>query len=269
MARIITAVAQAKEHKNQDIRPTGAPTKGKYVPLQQNNGGPGKIATPSSTPNIYVDLVMQDQTTNQDAGEPTNQRNSTVKSSSTMQERTPSQRQGIDLSLPQLHSPHIICTSTVLTGSTQGTNATRNSGIDLLLPIPLSPPLYTAAAAADPVVDGGKAESVQENSTNMQDGETNRGRVLPHAMHGNTTDLRSDSRAPATSAHKTQIVNSTPATIPADDIYEEEIQRMTSSQGLSTRGIHRTRFSTKSKSFTISTPTGRPSIKIHIPKSSK
>ncbi|XP_055814080.1 uncharacterized protein LOC129883431 [Solanum dulcamara] len=49
---------------NQGIRTTGAQAKGKYVPVHQNNNGPGKILTSNVTSNNYADLVPQDQPTN-------------------------------------------------------------------------------------------------------------------------------------------------------------------------------------------------------------
>ncbi|XP_055826322.1 uncharacterized protein LOC129894683 [Solanum dulcamara] len=70
--------------QHQDIRTTGALLKGKYVPVQQVNADPGKNATPTTTSNVHVDLVMQDQPTNQGAGDTNNQRNSIVKSSSVL-----------------------------------------------------------------------------------------------------------------------------------------------------------------------------------------
>ncbi|KAH0734929.1 hypothetical protein KY285_010636 [Solanum tuberosum] len=79
--------------------------------------------------------------------------------------------------------------------------ASKNTGIDLILPAPNTTPINSICVAE---VDGGMYGGNQEKITNLQEGVSKRGRLLTHVLHERVhTDLRPNLRAPATSTQDT------------------------------------------------------------------
>ncbi|WMV32844.1 hypothetical protein MTR67_026229 [Solanum verrucosum] len=125
------------------------------------------------------------------------------------------------------------------------------SGIDSMLPSP--EPLVIAGIIVENVVEEaveGLDGKVQETPTNLQEEVANGREDLSHVMHDDETDHSSDYRAPATpiSSHKTtgqQSVddsgeeeednNIQPPNSTLNDKWPEEVQDITSKQGLSPR----------------------------------
>ncbi|MCD7448943.1 hypothetical protein HAX54_047555 [Datura stramonium] len=74
----------------------------------------------------------------------------------------------------------------------------KATGIDSMLPTPMAPPNYNSIIIVDDAVVNGGMDGMEEQPTNMQEG-VSKGGNLSHVLHeSQSTDLRCDSRAPAT-----------------------------------------------------------------------